>query len=144
MMRLVRHGLMFGNLIEVRNKALVSRYNRALKHLIGKETDLTEFHIDICGYSPEIGDELEDELYLNPKGCNQQFILLTTEQKKAPLLSSKFSTSRSIIRDFIEDNEEELFAIQTHLLSKTGFYYPIMKIVDMYFWQIGLRRHQQL
>ncbi len=111
MMRLVRHGLMFGNLIEVRNAALVSRYNRALKHLIGKETKLTEFHIDICGYSPEIGDELEDELYLNPKGCNQQFILLTTEQKRAPLLSSKFSTSRDIIRDFIDDNEEELFAL---------------------------------
>ena len=111
MMRLVRHGLMFGNLIEVRNEALVGRYNRALKHLIGKETKLTEFHIDICGYSPEIGDELSDELYLNPKGCNQQFILLTTEQKRAPLLSSKFSTSRDIIRDFIDDNEEELFAL---------------------------------
>ncbi len=111
MMRLVRYGLMFGNLIEVRNEALVGRYNRALKHLIGKETKLTEFHIDICGYSPEIGDELGDNLYLNPKGCNQQFILLTTEQKRAPLLSSKFSTSRDILRDFIDDNEEQLFAL---------------------------------
>ena len=111
MMRLVKRGLMFGNLIEVSSDALVSRYNRALKHLIGKETKLSEFHIDICGYSPEIGDELGDDLYLNPKGCNQQFILLTTEQKTAPLLASKFSTSRSILRDFFEDNEEELFAL---------------------------------
>lgn len=111
MMRLVRYGLMFGNLVEVSSDALVGRYNRALKHLIGKETKLTEFHIDICGYSPEVGDELGDDLYLNPKGCNQQFILLTTEQKRAPLLSSKFSTSRSILRNFIIDNEEELFAL---------------------------------
>ncbi len=111
MMRLVRLGLMYGNLIEVRNEALVGRYNRALKHLIGKETELTEFHIDIAGYSPEIGDELGDTLYLNPKGCNQQFILLSTEQKRAPLLSSKFSTSREILRDFIDDNEEQLFAL---------------------------------
>ncbi len=111
MMRLVKYGLMFGNLIEVSSEALVSRYNRALKHMIGKETKLTEFHIDISGYSPEIGDELGDDLYLNPKGCNQQFILLMTDQKTAPLLSSKFSTSRSILRDFIDDHEEELFAL---------------------------------
>ena len=111
MMRLVKNGLMFGNLIEVSSDALVNRYNRALKHLISKETKLTEFHIDICGYSPEIADELGDDLYLNPKGCNQQFILLTIEQKTAPLLSSKFSMSRSILKDFIDDNEEELFAL---------------------------------
>ena len=111
MMRLVKYGLMFGNLIEVSSEALVNRYNRALNHLIGKETKLTEFHIDICGYSPEIADEFNDDLYLNPKGCNQQFILLKTEQQAAPLLSSKFSTSRSILKDFIQDNEEELFAL---------------------------------
>jgi hypothetical protein len=111
MMRLVKKGLMFGNLIEVKSPALVERYNRALKHLIDKETALTEFHIDIVGYSPEIGNELGDDLYLNPKGCNQMFILLTTDQKTAPLLQSKFSTSRSILRDYIEDNEDQLFAL---------------------------------
>ncbi len=111
MMRLVKNGLMFGNLIKISSPALVARYNRALKHLTGLETSLTEFHIDISGYSPEIGDELEDQLYLNPNGCNRQFILLTTDQKKAPLLNLKFSTSRTIIRDYIEENEEELFAL---------------------------------
>lgn len=111
MMRLVRLGLMFGNLIEVASPALVARYNRALKHLTGNETKLQDFHIDISGYSPEIGDELGDDLYLNPNGCNRQFILLTTDQKTAPLLNMKFSTSRSIIRDYIEENEEELFAL---------------------------------
>lgn len=110
-MRLVKHGLMFGNLIEVASPALVGRYNRALKTLIGKETALTEFHIDISGYSPEIGDEFEDDHYLNPNGCNQQFILLTTDQKTAPLLGSAFSTSRSILRTYIQENEEELFAL---------------------------------
>ena len=111
MMRLVKNGLMFGNLIEVISPALVARYNRALKHLIGKQTKLTEFHIDICGYSPEIGDEFGDDLYLNPKGCNQQFILLTIDQQTAPLLRTQFSTSRSIMRDYIKDNADELFAL---------------------------------
>lgn len=110
-MRLVKNGLMFGNLVEIKSLALVERYNRALEQLIGKTTTLTEFHLDISGYSPEIGHELGDDLYLNPKGCNRMFILLSTDQKTAPLLESQFSTSRSILRHYIEQNENELFAL---------------------------------
>ncbi len=113
MMRLVQRGLMFGNLYEVTSPALVERYNRALKHLTGKTTSLTEFHIDISGYSPEIGDEFDDRLYLNPNGCNRQFILLSPQQKTAPLLNAQFSTSRSILRHWIEENEEQLFTLTT-------------------------------
>ncbi|MEQ9694505.1 DUF6638 family protein [Shimia sp. SDUM112013] len=111
MKRLIQRGLMFGNLIEVASPVLVERYNRALKHLTGKTTALTDFHIDVSGYSPEIGDELGDHLYLNHNGVNRQFILLTTEQKNAPLLNAKFSTSRDILRDFITENERQLFAL---------------------------------
>jgi len=109
--RLISSGLMFGNLIEVSSPVLVERYNRALEHLTGKRTELTDFHIDISGYSPEIGQELGDDLYLNHAGVNRQFILLTTEQKTAPLLNASFSTSRDILRHFIEENEEQLFAL---------------------------------
>ncbi len=76
MKRLIKSGLMFGNLIHVDSPALVERYNRALKHLTGKTTQLTDFHIDISGYSPEVGHELDDHLYLNHAGVNRQFILL--------------------------------------------------------------------
>ena len=111
MMRLIKAGLMFGNLFHVSSPALAERYNRALKHLTGKETKLTDFHIDISGYAPEIGDELGDPMYLNPNGANRQFILISTEQKTAPLLEAKFSTSRGILRQFIEANESQLFAL---------------------------------
>jgi hypothetical protein len=111
MKRLIEKGLMFGNLIPVMSPVLVERYNRALKRLTGKQTELSDFHVDISGYSPEIGDELGDDLYLNHHGVNRQFILLTTEQKTAPLLNAKFSTSRGILRQFIEVNEAQLFAL---------------------------------
>lgn len=111
MKRLIQKGLMFGNLVEVSSAALIERYNRALVHLTGKRTKLTDFHIDISGYSPEIGDELGDDRYLNPNGCNRQFILLTTAQKTAPLLNVTFSTSRGILRQFIDANEAQLFAL---------------------------------
>lgn len=111
MKRLIEKGLMFGNLIAVDSPVLVERYNRALKHLTGKTTAQTDFHIDISGYSPEIGDELGDRLYLNHAGVNRQFILLSTRQKTAPLLNASFSTSRGIIRQFIDANEPQLFAL---------------------------------
>ncbi|MEM6727915.1 MAG: DUF6638 family protein, partial [Pseudomonadota bacterium] len=110
---LIEKGLMFGNLVPVRSPALVARYNRALKHLTGKETKLDEFHVDISGFSPEIGAELGDPLYLNHAGVNRQFILLTLDQKRAPLLDARFSTSRDILRRFIDANEAELFALTT-------------------------------
>ncbi|MFS4580991.1 DUF6638 family protein [Phaeobacter sp. C3_T13_0] len=111
MKRLIQHGLMFGNLFHVASPALVERYNRALKHLTGKTTGLTDFHVDISGYSPEVGDELGDDHYLNHAGVNRQFILLSTEQKRCPLLNVKFSTSRDILRRFIVANENQLFAL---------------------------------
>ncbi len=108
---LIEKGLMFGNLIRVDSPVLVDRYNRALKHLTGKLTKLKEFHIDISGYSPEVGDELGDDLYLNHNGVNRQFILLTTEQATAPLLNASFSTSRGILRQFYAANTAQLFAL---------------------------------
>jgi len=111
MRRLIEKGLMFGNLVHIEAPALIARYNRALKKLTGLETSLTDFHVDISGFSPEIGDELENDLYLNTAGVNRQFILLTTAQKTAPLLNAKFSTARGVLRQFIEENEAQLFAM---------------------------------
>ena len=111
MKRLIEKGLMFGNLFHVDSPALVARYNRALQHLTGKQTALPDFHVDISGYSPEIGDELDDPLYLNHNGVNRQFILLSTEQRKCPLLDVKFSTSHDILYRFITENSAQLFAL---------------------------------
>ncbi|MBM1310221.1 hypothetical protein JQT66_08590 [Sulfitobacter mediterraneus] len=111
MHRLIKHGLMFGNLFHVDSPALVERYNRALEHLTGKRTELSDFHIDISGYSPEVGDELDDHLYLNHAGVNRQFILLSMEQRSCPLLNTKFSTSREILQQFMDANEAQLFAL---------------------------------
>ncbi|MBW3243382.1 hypothetical protein KUV57_11980 [Epibacterium sp. DP7N7-1] len=111
MIRLIERGLMFGNLYRVESPVLVARYNRALKQLTGLQTELTDFHVDISGYSPEVGDELGDDRYLNHKGCNRQFILISIEQKGCPLLNAHFSTSREILKRFIEANEAALTSL---------------------------------
>ena len=111
MLRLIEKGLMFGNLVRVSTPALVARYNAALEKLTGKRSKLTDFHIDISGYSPEIGQELGDRLYLNPDGCNRMFILLTLDQKRSPLLHAHFSASRAILKQFYEENAAALFSL---------------------------------
>lgn len=111
MIRLIQSGLMYGNLFHVSSQALVDRYNRALAHLTGHTTTLTDFYIDISGFSPEVGSDLNDPLYLNHNGVNRQFILLSVEQSKCPLLDAKFSTSRPILQRFIAENEAALFAL---------------------------------
>lgn len=111
MHRLIERGLMFGGLYHVDSPALVERYNRALEHLIGRRTALPDFHVDISGFSPEVGDELGDMAYLNPGGFNRKFILLSLRQSEAPLLEMKFSTTRDVLRTFIAANEAQLFTL---------------------------------
>lgn len=102
---------MFGNLIRVDSASWVALYNRALAKIAGRQTALREFHIDISGYSPEIGDELGDMDYLTPDGAERQFILLTTEQKTAPMLNADLSVLRDVMRRFIDANESQLFSL---------------------------------
>ncbi|MDH3666462.1 MAG: hypothetical protein OEN23_05985 [Paracoccaceae bacterium] len=111
MLRLIEKGLMFGNLVKVSTPALVDRYNAALAKITGQRTGLSDFHVDLSGYSPEIGQELGDDLYLNPNGCNRMFILLVPEQYQAPLLGVHFSASRSILQQFYQQNAKQLFAL---------------------------------
>lgn len=111
MKQLIEKGLMFDGLIRVDSPAWIARYNRALQKLTGKQTALSEFHIDLSGTSPEVGDELGDLDYLDPPGGMGQFILLTTEQKAAPLLNVDLSVERDILRRFITANESQLFTL---------------------------------
>lgn len=111
MLRLIRNGLMYANLVEVSSPALVARYNRALEKLTGRRTALESFHIDMSGFAPEIGEEFGDANYLNPEGCNRQFILLSLAQMRAPLIDPHFSSSPAILRRFLAENEDELFAL---------------------------------
>ena len=113
MRRLIEKGLMYGGLVHIASPALAARYARALRKLNGRETALTDFHIDVSGFSPEVAEEQGDALYMNPGGVNRQFIVLTTDQKTAPLLGASFSTDRTILRTFIEDSEPQLFALTT-------------------------------
>lgn len=111
MQRLIDNKLIYGSLLEITSATLRERYNRALEILCDRRTALGSFRIDLSGFSPEVAEELADPEYLNPHGCNRRFILLSLEQATLPELDASFSTTRSILRRFIEDNRQALFAL---------------------------------
>ena len=42
--------------------------------------------------------------------------------------------------NFINDNKKEIDQVQKLIKTKTQRHYPLMKILDMYFWQIGYEK----
>lgn len=111
MKRLISSGLMFANLVEVATPTLVARYNAALERLTGRRTALTGFHIDIAGFSPEVGDELGDLAYLSPPGASRPFLFLDPAQARAPLLRPDYSFLRPALRAFLTGNAPALASL---------------------------------
>ncbi|WP_163834274.1 DUF6638 family protein [Spartinivicinus ruber] len=103
--------LLYGDLMEVTSPHLIHRYNSALKLLTGKTTQLSFFHIDCSGYSPEIATELDTPDYLDDAGANPKFILLSIEQQDLPSLSEYFSSTSDLLKRFINDNYLALFTL---------------------------------
>ena len=42
--------------------------------------------------------------------------------------------------NFIDSNKKEISQAQKLIETKTQRHYPLMKVVDMYFWQIGYNK----
>ena len=53
--------------------------------------------------------------------------------------------SLNVLFDFIgnNNNKTEIESAQKLIESKTGNYYPVMKVLDMYFWQIGYEKESE-
>ena len=118
MKELVEHGLLFGGLKRIDEPHLRDRYNRALAALRLTPTALANFHIDATGYSPEIAEERGDETYLDPRGVNRLFIILSPEQRNLPILRANFSADQTVLRRFFDTNRT---AIETLTLSDALF-----------------------
>ena len=89
-------------------------------------------------------DTLLSKVMLGTIGCvpayDRYFIDGLKEMKMQHI---KFDTASLLeIFKFIETNKAEFIAAQKLILAKTKIHYPLMKIVDMYFWQIGFDKEK--
>lgn len=65
--------------------------------------------------------------------------------KEMKLKNTPFNyASLNELFDFIDENRTEIEKVQKLILIKTKQHYPVMKILDMYFWQIGYDKEQKL
>lgn len=87
---LVHQGLFFAH------GDLVGRYNSALEKIIGRRTALTEFRLDKRGESPELEAELGAN-YLQIGPANRYMIIVSPEQKAAPLIHAETTYDNMIV-----------------------------------------------
>ena len=84
-------------------------------------------------------DTLLSKILLGTLGCipayDRYFIVGLKEMNMKQTLFNDASINE--LFDFIDRNKIKLENAQKLILSKEKKYYPIMKILDMYFWQIG-------
>jgi len=84
-------------------------------------------------------DTLLSKIMLGTLGCAPAYDRYFIDGlKEMNMQHTKFdAASLQEIFTFIETNKAEFIAAQKLILAKTSTHYPFMKIVDMYFWQIG-------
>ena len=84
-------------------------------------------------------DTLLSKILLGTLGCvpayDRYFIDGLKEKKMKNITFNE--TSLNELFDFIDKNKTEIDKAQKLILTQTKKHYPVMKILDMYFWQTG-------
>lgn len=84
-------------------------------------------------------DTLISKVLLGTLGCvpaYDRYFIIGLKQKN--MKYQNFNEASLVeLFDFINDNISETEKMQKDIFNKTKKHYPIMKIVDMYFWQLG-------
>jgi hypothetical protein len=86
-------------LIEVSSLALVKRYNNALTSLELPPTNLSSFHLDGRGWSPEIAHEQNND-YLSHGPANALAIILSPDQRDKPLYAPLTSFDKDVLQRY--------------------------------------------
>lgn len=111
MKRLYDNELIYGRLLEISEPHLVARYNTALKAFGLKPVKPERFSIDQTGFSPEVAKALDDDAYLDPKGVNRRFIILTPAQEELPVVHTAFSNTAQLMHEFFAGNRRAINAL---------------------------------
>lgn len=87
-------------------------------------------------------DTLITKILLGTIGCTPACDRFFREGRRARGLKCP-SFGKDFLRemiDFCEEHADELLGVQQTISKRGGVRYPTMKLVDMYFWELGYRR----
>jgi hypothetical protein len=116
-------------------KAILNMKSQLAKHY--KSITFTKGADEVKPISPT--DTLLTKIMLGTLGCVPAYDRYYIEGLKEMKIKHKSfnETSLNELFDFIELNKPEILIAQKLIMTETQSHYPIMKILDMYFWQIG-------
>ncbi|AXG68024.1 hypothetical protein KORDIASMS9_00208 [Kordia sp. SMS9] len=107
-MEKLKRSELFGAALVPVTGALVERYNKCLSFIGTAPTQLTNFHIDAMGWSPEIAEEKDDFLYLNSGEANPNAIILSPKQNEKPAYSPFHSFDRDIMNLVFKEHKHTI------------------------------------
>lgn len=102
MERLERLGLFGEGLVPVATPALVGRYNETLADLGIAPTELSEFHVDGMGWSPEIAVERGKRYYLSHGMAHPLAIVVSPDQRNKPVYAPFASYDRRLMKAYFD------------------------------------------
>lgn len=113
-MELLRNrGLHGRGLIEINTPEMVGRYNSALEMMGLTATSLTRFSVDMLGWSPEIADEKDNTYYLTHSFANPTAIIVTINQRHAPIYFPYHSFDWHMISGLYEKYAAQIMDVNT-------------------------------
>lgn len=100
-------------------------------------------HVNGKAKKIHVTDTLVTKILLGTLGCIPAYDRYFIEGLRAKGLShSKLSKTNFLsVVGFYKDNRDDFESIQQSINRTSGTYYPTMKLVDMYFWQIGFEKN---
>jgi len=115
--------------------------------ILEAKKEISEYYMKVDYIKPTINgdkeckikptDTLITKILLGTLGCVPAYDRLLKIGLKEEKIGQTFNKkSLHNLFDFVNKNISDLKTVQTEINQK-GCYYPIMKIVDMYFWEIG-------
>ena len=87
-------------------------------------------------------ETLLSKIMLGTLGCVPAYDRYFVEGMKEMKIEQTGFTDASLseLFNFIDSNQNELYQVQKLIFNKIQKHYPLMKILDMYFWQIGYEK----
>lgn len=84
-------------------------------------------------------DTLISKIILGTLGCSPAFDRYFNDGAKKHNFSFTSFSDKSFdeIFNFVDNNKTELLKLQNELMASQGLHYPLLKLVDIYFWHEG-------
>lgn len=110
--------------------------------LIIELKDELSIHYKENGVSPT--DTLISKIMLGTFGCVPAYDRFFNKGLKLHGINAQFNeSSLNQLFDFVTNNSTLITEAQKEITKSSSVYYPIMKLVDMYFWSLGFKEEKK-